>query len=174
MKKEHGFTLIELMIVVAIIGILAAIAIPQYQIYVAKSQVSRVLYEASSLKSVVESCVLESRVGSFSSNITTGSPQAADECNLQATASSLLDPVVGAAVGANATAAPPGSGYPIVTSPAPGQFQILATFGGGASGVLMTTPGELRWSRDNSGTWTCATNVGVDAKYRAKGCEAQY
>ncbi|MCX7113342.1 MAG: pilin [Proteobacteria bacterium] len=52
-KSQQGFTLIELMIVIAIIGILAAVAIPAYQDYTARSQVSEGFVLADGLKTVL-------------------------------------------------------------------------------------------------------------------------
>ena len=63
MKKiQHGFTLIELMIVVAIIGILAAIAIPAYQDYTIRAQVSEGLNLAAAAKAAVAESFLNTGV----------------------------------------------------------------------------------------------------------------
>lgn len=52
-QMQKGFTLIELMIVVAIIGILAAVALPAYQDYTARAKISEAIVAASSPKSLV-------------------------------------------------------------------------------------------------------------------------
>lgn len=52
--KQHGFTLIELMIVVSIIGILSAIALTQYQDYISRTQLNTVVSELSGYKAGIE------------------------------------------------------------------------------------------------------------------------
>ena len=54
--KQQGFTLIELMIVIAIIGILASVALPAYQTYTKKAKFSEVVLAGSNMKSSVDVC----------------------------------------------------------------------------------------------------------------------
>ena len=134
------------MIVVAIIGILAAIAIPQYQNYIAKSQVSRVMGETSSLKTAVETCLLD------------GIAEAS--CQLGWTTSNLLGAVT------------PQSGLSVVLGEGVADSTITATFGANAASALKVDgKNQLRWTRTGStGAWSCSTSV--ETKYRPAGCSA--
>jgi type IV pilus assembly protein PilA len=151
---QKGFTLIELMIVVAIIGILAAIAIPQYQDYIAKTQASRVYGEANSVRTTVELCILEGRT-------TLGSLDT--QCDPGYTASNLV-------VGTDASGirtAPTGTGFPQVALVSGGTGTITSTFGNKASSILATK--KITLDRDADGTWVCKTDI-AQAKHRPGSC----
>jgi prepilin-type N-terminal cleavage/methylation domain-containing protein len=66
-RKQKGFTLIELMIVIAIIGILAAIAVPQYQLYRARGFMATVRSDTKNLHTGVQAYIAE--------NLTSAPPQ---------------------------------------------------------------------------------------------------
>ena len=144
MKNQKGFTLIELMIVVAIIAILAAIAISQYQDYVAKSQFS----EAPSIVDGLKTKIVE--------NFTqTGA------C-----------PVTGTTAGFPNKASFVGKYVATVeTAGGAGPCTILVTFKAASVAAPLVSKTVTYTGTDNGGTfsWTCSS--AILAKYKPQACQ---
>lgn len=152
MINSRGFTLIELMIVIAIIGILAAIAIPQYQNYIARSQTTRIFAELSDLRNTVEDCINNGKL-----NIGVGG----NNCDPRATASNILS-----GVSQTGATLPTGYGVAQISNPLTSTSTITGTISNDSAAILYGN--KVRLMRSSDGSWSCVSNV--DKKFLPNGC----
>jgi type IV pilus assembly protein PilA len=139
---QKGFTLIELMIVVAIIGVLAAIALPAYQDYIARSQVTAALAEISPVKINLEEKVSQGITAAQATALSGTTAAIMQSLGLQGATTSRCS-VLTSAVAAD------------------GASSIQCTLAGNVviSGLLITWTRAADTTAGAAGTWSCTTTL---------------
>ena len=164
---QKGFTLIELMIVIAIIGILAAVALPAYQDYTVRSKISEVMVAATSPKTLISEA--------FQSDGMAGVTAAANEYNLRPATEKaskyIANITIAAATGAITvtTAAAATSGLP--TDAAGTNLMFTPNVNGAALAAGVTGP--IDWAC-TSATATTAGTRGLTAAAPGTPLPAKY
>ena len=130
MKRQQGFTLIELMIVVAIIGILASIALPAYQSYMSKTQIGAALAEITPGKTRIETLINENSSQSISNVADLGLRTPTQNCSAIT-----------------------------ITAPRTGMDSGTAELKCTMIGSSSVNNLFISWLRSTSGVWICSTDV---------------
>lgn len=152
MNDTRGFTLVELMIVIAIIGVLSAFAMLQYQNYIVKVQAGRIIGEIGELRLSVEDCL---------NNGVTNIGLGANECHPRASPSNIIqgNSQVGIVL-------PDNTGVAQITNPLTQQSTITATISNQTSPVIHGK--KIIWERNSNGSWFCKSNI--EQKYLESHC----
>ena len=150
---QKGFTMIELMIVIAIIGILAAIALPLYQDYISKSQVTRAYGEMAGTKTAIEAALFEGRTPVLAADAAAGAavtpPNEWVGMLNNPTANLLSAATLTAGTGTNA-----------------GNVTFVGTLGENANSSIHGA--TITLTRNANGEWTCAVAGGTASGWKTK------